>query len=95
MYRMHQAMPLSRNIDPHAGSSNDAKDVPIQDTASSVGPVKVTVCGRESKKLEKGRIKEVVTMGCILHAVLSNAAHPEYGAVTIPFPCLLYTSRCV
>ena len=86
MYRMHQAMPLSRNIDPHAGSSNDAKDVPIQDTASSVGPVKVTVCGRESKKSEKGRIKEVVTMGCILHAVLSNAAHPEYGAVTIPFP---------
>ena len=57
MYRMHQAMPLSRNIDPHAGSSNDAKDVPIQDTASSVGPVKVTVCGRESKKSEKGRIK--------------------------------------
>lgn len=86
MYRMHQAMPLSRNIDPHAGSSNDAKDVPIQDTASSVGPVKVTVCGQESKKSEKGRIKEVVTMGCILHAVLSNAAHPEYGAVTIPFP---------
>ena len=22
----------------------------------------------------------------ILHAVLSNAAHPEYGAATIPFP---------
>ena len=23
---------------------------------------------------------------CMLHAVLSNATHPEYGAVTIPFP---------
>ena len=23
---------------------------------------------------------------CMLHAVLSNAAHPEYGAVTLPFP---------
>ena len=23
---------------------------------------------------------------CMLHAVLSNAAHPEYGAATIPFP---------
>lgn len=86
MYRMHQAMPLSRNSDPHAGGSNNAKGVPIQDTAFSVGPVKVTVCGRESKKSEKGRTKEVVTMGCILHAVLSNAAHPEYDVLTIPFP---------
>lgn len=25
-------------------------------------------------------------MGCILHAVLSNAAHPEYDVLTIPFP---------
>ena len=23
---------------------------------------------------------------CMLHAVLSNATHPEYGAVTLPFP---------
>lgn len=83
---MHQAMPLSRNSAPHAGGSNDAKGVPIQDTAFSVGPVKVIVCGRESKKSEKGRTKEVVTMGCILHAVLSNAAHSEYDVVTIPFP---------
>ena len=22
----------------------------------------------------------------MLHAVLSNATHPEYGAVTLPFP---------
>lgn len=83
---MHQAFPLSRNSSPYVDSLTDVKDVPTQDTAFSVGPVKMTVCGRESKKLEKGKIKEVVTTAHILHAALSNVQHPEYGAATIPFP---------